>query len=402
VAGGGGGGGGGGYSGGGGGDHYSGAGGGGSYTNPAALNERGITGVGTGSGLASLTEISVSASYSSGTSVIAAGAYLPAPVITSGGTVSLQAGATVSSPDIQGGTLELGASSTVIGDISLSGTGRLVIDGSDPTNEIYGFAPGDSIELANVPYVQGDQVVVDNPGIVTIVTTGGDYEFNIAGAYIGETGLEVGGDLLLTTEDALCYLHGTRILTPTGPVPVESLCIGDRVITRFGGIQPIKWLGRQTYAPHFLTPEKFPVRITAGALAQGIPARDLYVSPGHSMLLGDILVLASTLINGVTITQTRPHSDVNYVQLDLGTHDCVVAEGCWSESYADAPGMRAQFHNAAEFEALYPNDPPPEALTLCAPRPESGPRLAAALRLIPQTCRAEQPGRVSDQAHSAP
>jgi len=43
-----------------------------------------------------------------------------------------------------------------------------------------------------------------------------------------------------------------------------------------------------------------------------------------------------------------------------------------------------------EFEALYPNDPLPEDLTLCAPRPESGPRLQAALRLIPETRRADE------------
>jgi hypothetical protein len=73
---------------------------------------------------------------------------------------------------------------------------------------------------------------------------------------------------------------------------------------------------------------------------------------------------------------------VNYVQLDLGGHDCVLAEGAWSETYADAPGMRAQFHNAAEYEALYPDAPPAEALRLCASRPEAGPKLEAALRPV--------------------
>jgi hypothetical protein len=81
----------------------------------------------------------------------------------------------------------------------------------------------------------------------------------------------------------------------------------------------------------------------------------------------------------VTVTQTRPSSQVDYVQIDLGAQDCVMAEGAWSETYADAPGMRAQFHNAAEYAARYPDEPPVEALRLCAARPERGPRLAAAL-----------------------
>jgi hypothetical protein len=153
------------------------------------------------------------------------------------------------------------------------------------------------------------------------------------------------------------------------------------VVTRFGGIQRIKWLGRQSYAPAFIAknPEKWPVCIKAGALEAGVPARDLYVSPGHSMLLGDVLVLASQLINGVTITQTRPETELNYVQIDLGSHDCVVAEGAWSETFADAPGLRALFHNAAEYTALYPEEPPVERLSLCGTRPEQGPKLAAAL-----------------------
>jgi hypothetical protein len=97
------------------------------------------------------------------------------------------------------------------------------------------------------------------------------------------------------------------------------------------------------------------------------------------MLLGGTLVLASNLVNGITITQTPPDYQVNYVQIELGRHDCVVAEGAWSETYADGPGLRAQFHNVAEYEALFPDEPPAEALRLCAERPQQGPLLAAAL-----------------------
>jgi hypothetical protein len=100
------------------------------------------------------------------------------------------------------------------------------------------------------------------------------------------------------------------------------------------------------------------------------------------MLVGGTLVLARSLVNGVTITQTEAPETINYFQIELEAHDCVIAEGVWSESYADCEGQRAQFHNVAEFEELYPNQRPPEELRLCAPRPERGPKLDEALRSV--------------------
>ncbi len=193
-------------------------------------------------------------------------------------------------------------------------------------------------------------------------------------------------DAYITTDSTqgICYLAGTNIMTPAGEVPVESLRIGDQVISRGQGVRAIKWIGRQNFAARFIAnnADKVPVRITAGALGNGLPRRDLFVSPGHSMLLDGTLVLAKALVNGITITQPEPPADVRYQQLEFETHDCVLAEGAWSESYADAQGMRNMFHNAAEFAALFPDYVAPAAPVLCAPRPESGPALDAALRPV--------------------
>ncbi len=185
-------------------------------------------------------------------------------------------------------------------------------------------------------------------------------------------------------DPSICYLRGTHILTPTGEMPVETLQIGDKVVTRFGGIRPIRWIGRQSFASRFLKrhSDQVPVRIRAGALGDRLPARDLYVSPGHSMLVGDQLILASSLVNGITMTQDWCPEEVHYYQLDLGTHDCVIAEGTFSESFADGPGLRDKFHNLAQFEQLYPNHCPPDELVLCAPRPGRGHGLDDALRPI--------------------
>jgi hypothetical protein len=196
------------------------------------------------------------------------------------------------------------------------------------------------------------------------------------GAYTEDPGLH--GD------PSICYLRGTHILTPTGEVMVENLHMGDKVVTRFGGIRPIRWVGRQSFDARFLKRniDQLPVRIRAGALGDRLPARDLYVSPGHSMLIGDQLILAASLVNGITITQDWCPDEVHYYQLDLGTHDCVIAEGTFSESFADGPGLRDKFHNLAQFEQLYPNHCPPDELVLCATRPERGHALDEALRPI--------------------
>jgi len=213
---------------------------------------------------------------------------------------------------------------------------------------------------------------------------GGSYDADltnvtaIAGANSGN------GDVTLTFENALCYLRGTLILTPSGEKPIETLNIGDTVITRFGGVQKIKWIGVQSYDPRFIAGNKakLPVRIYAGALGGALPRRDLYVSPGHSILLGDTLILASSLINGISIRQEQPCARLDYFNIELDTHDCVLAEGAWAETYADAPGQRAQFHNATDFYTRYPDHVPAQALSLCAPRPQAGAELELALRPI--------------------
>jgi hypothetical protein len=239
---------------------------------------------------------------------------------------------------------------------------------------ITGFAAGDTLVIdgfhTTLESFSNGTLVLDNGTTAMTLDITGSLAVN-----------DVGSNTDITDTTVICYLRGTMILTPAGEVPVETLRIGDAVVTRFGGYRPLKWIGRQSFGRRFVAGNRaqMPVRIAAGALGEGLPTRDLCISPGHSMLLGGTLVLARQLVNGVTITQDAPQEDVHYYQLEFETHDCVRAEGAWSESYADAPGYRGKFHNTAEFYALYPNYVEPEAVALCAGRPESGPALARAL-----------------------
>jgi hypothetical protein len=164
---------------------------------------------------------------------------------------------------------------------------------------------------------------------------------------------------------AVCFLRGTLILTARGEVPVERLRAGDLVATKFGGLRPIRWIGTQRFEGRLAGPAHQPIRFARGSLGGGMPSCDLWVSPGHAMLVGDVLVHAVALVNGETITQERMRGEIEYFHLDLGPHDCVLANGAWAESYFEDRNRDA-FHNAAEFHALNPGHVPVRQAT-CLP-----------------------------------
>ncbi|NNM57260.1 NF038122 family metalloprotease, partial [Acidocella sp.] len=171
--------------------------------------------------------------------------------------------------------------------------------------------------------------------------------------------------------NVLCFAAGTRIATPDGEVAVESLALGDEVLSLFKGRQRVKWIGISHYDGRFLKGNHLmlPVCIKAGALGDGVPARALWVSPGHGILAGGGLVPAWRLVNGVSVTQAQSVERVSYYHIELAAHDVVFAENCPAESYLDI-GERQKFHNAAAFEALYPGE---EAAPLaCMARLEDG------------------------------
>lgn len=137
--------------------------------------------------------------------------------------------------------------------------------------------------------------------------------------------------------------QGTLIFTTHGPKPVEELEVGMQVLTRDSGPKVVRWLGTRTVTRDAMLadPSLRPVHIAAGALGNEV---DLSVSPQHRVLLHDwrtqlyfglteALVTAEGLVNGTTITQTLPETDVTYVYMAFDRHEMVCSAGLWSESY---------------------------------------------------------------------
>ena len=177
--------------------------------------------------------------------------------------------------------------------------------------------------------------------------------------------------------------HFTLILAEAGETPVEALAIGDLVVTGSGALQPVKWIGRRSFSARFAGGKAKiqPIRISAGTLGDSLPKRDLWVSPCHAMLIEGLLIPATRLVNGVTITQPEATADFDYFHIELEHHDVVVAEGAPSETFLD-DFSRGKFHNAAEFNALYPNDRTNPLARFCAPRVEDGFELQAVLKRL--------------------
>ena len=143
----------------------------------------------------------------------------------------------------------------------------------------------------------------------------------------------------------ICFTPGSRIATLKGEVPVETLQPGDRVFTRDNGAQTLRWVGRRDLAAHELlgNASYHPILIRAGALGDGVPERDMLVSPQHRMLITsdlaavmfderEVLVAARHLtgLDGVDQVQTGA---VSYVHLMFDQHEVVLADGTWTESF---------------------------------------------------------------------
>ncbi|MHA7876207.1 Hint domain-containing protein [Roseivivax sp.] len=143
-----------------------------------------------------------------------------------------------------------------------------------------------------------------------------------------------------------CFTGGTLIKTLTGERPVEELLPGDRVLTRDNGFQTIRWVGKRHFPRPALEAMRSlaPVRIPAGSLGRGLPARDMMVSPEHRVLVGnawtelffaqeEVLIPARSLRAFEGVESVIPEEGVLYVNFLFAGHELVQSDGLWTESF---------------------------------------------------------------------
>ncbi|WP_420860155.1 Hint domain-containing protein [Marivivens marinus] len=142
-----------------------------------------------------------------------------------------------------------------------------------------------------------------------------------------------------------CFTPGTTIATPKGERLVEDLREGDRIITRDNGIQEIAWVGRKEMAGRQLVqnPHLKPILIRAGALGNGLPERDMLVSPNHRVLVAseltqlyfeesEVLAAAKHLVGAPGIHAVDV-MNTSYIHFMFERHEVVLSNGSWTESF---------------------------------------------------------------------
>ncbi|MGB7241909.1 MAG: Hint domain-containing protein [Sulfitobacter sp.] len=167
-----------------------------------------------------------------------------------------------------------------------------------------------------------------------------------------------------TTNVIPCFTPGTFIATPRGERKVETLQVGDRVITRDNGIQTIRWVGRRTMTRADLQRAAHlkPVLIAKGALDGDLPERDMLVSPNHRLIVAsgqavleieksESLVAAKHLtgLKGVDIIDV---SETTYIHLMFDQHEVILSDGLWAESFQPGDMSLGGTDNSQRSEIL--------------------------------------------------
>jgi hypothetical protein len=254
---------------------------------------------------------------------------------------------------------------------------------------VEGFTSHDKIDLTDLAFDAGNQADL-NPStdVLTISDSAGhvlgtiQFDDSVTGDFFhllsdGNNGTFVEDD------ETPCFCRGTHIRTPKGEAAIETLRIGDLVTVADGTALPVKWIGRRSYREWLAVgnPNVQPILFKVGSLADGVPARDLLVSPEHAMLLDGMLIPARHLVNGISILKLENMEKIDYFHLELERHAPIFAEGAAAESFAD-DDSRSAFHNADEYRALYPGEPRRRSVEYCAPRVEDGYELDALRRAL--------------------
>ena len=198
---------------------------------------------------------------------------------------------------------------------------------------------------------------IDHLEIDPIFDPGQDITITFNAYFAEDPGDPDSGEQMVTTVHNLtvvpCFTPGTRILTPDGPVAIETLEAGDRVITRDHGVQQIRWMGATTLSAGFMAarPSLRPVLIRKGALGNDLPEQDMRLSRQHRVLVrdwraevmfgveGGVLVPAFSLCNDSSVVQERPTDDVTYIHMAFDDHEVVYADGVETESFHPAERM---------------------------------------------------------------
>lgn len=165
------------------------------------------------------------------------------------------------------------------------------------------------------------------------------------------------------------FVRGTLITTACGPIAIEDLLPGDRVVTAAAGPQPVLWIGSMTLpAPDHSGSPRSLTRIQTDALGMMRPLSDLMVGPGARLLrhprrlrasCGEepVLTPARAMVDGMQIFGVAPRQPVTLYHLCLRQHGVITASGLETESFHPGAGFERGLDLATvrEFLSFFPH-----------------------------------------------
>lgn len=164
--------------------------------------------------------------------------------------------------------------------------------------------------------------------------------------------------------------HGSLVTTTHGPVAVEDLEPGMKLITRDHGAQRLLWLGAMKIVPKFAESTAHDARMTrimADSFGFTRPERDLMVGPGARLLKanaeqGAVMVPVNALSDGMSVIDIIPPSPVDVYHLGLTHHAAVMVDGLDLETFHPGEGFERNMgqNMLSLFLSFFPHVVAPE------------------------------------------
>lgn len=169
-------------------------------------------------------------------------------------------------------------------------------------------------------------------------------------------------------EDAFCaFSRGSVLDSEMGPVAIEDLLPGDKVVSGDGTLQTVMWKGSTTIVPGRPGPQGRNMRLTRimadsfgmqrpmACLIAGPSARLLF-TPDHLRSIAgqnQLLTPVQEFVDGMNVIETAPPTPVEVFHLCLERHSTVRVGGLEFETYH--PGETAARLAGHQMKTLFLN-----------------------------------------------
>lgn len=158
------------------------------------------------------------------------------------------------------------------------------------------------------------------------------------------------------------FLHGTTLHAPDGHVTVEELRPGHAVLGYADGVEQHHDVTRVSVSYGITLPglpddeAGYPVRILKDAIADGLPAKDLLLTPDHCLFFEDKFIPVCLLINRLSIFYDRSYTSYKAYPVQTDPHAVLIAENLLVASALPPCPNDTHWHSRTEVPVVTERD----------------------------------------------